>query len=1067
MSAVRLSLLKPWFLITLLGLPLVTPLFRWTAGACTHDGHLHYHRIAAIFHAWQNGLFFSRWLPDLAFGYGYPFFLYREPAPLYLTLIPHALGLPLPAAVNLFYMLCILAAGWFMYLWVRDLFGPLPGVVAAVAYMAAPYQLIDAIIRGNQPESLALPLFPLLLWAGRRFVLQGSAVPFLISVFGLLFLALSHNISLLLFTPILFIYLALIVWLNRLDMKTAAFRLTLIFAFGLGLAAFYVGPALLELNEITISQSVTTRNNDFRFNFASLDEIFAPIHSADPSLLNRPLLIRLGWVPTLLAVAGVGRFVLTQRPQRLRCKEAETQRDERQGHVVMLVIATVGLLLMSLAVSRPLWDHVPLIEFVQFPWRFIGRAALPIAFLSGTAFAGLNANGRQLSITNYKLNTVQPITQLPITNYQLPNYQPLLVAAAILLLLLEAIPYLYPHYCLDEPYPTIRTVHTYERNTGLVGVDPEGSYFPITVQQRPQSSPLEGDYRVGQMPQRFDPRQLPQGAGIKAAEYDPLSADITLTTPQPFQARYDTFAFPGWAVLIDGQEVDITPTDPEGLITFPVPAGEHIIQVRWQSTPIRQLMTAISLLSLIGVVITAVRLRVGQDAILSVPGKFAKPVVSAVEPLPYRHLLLTALFLLLLKLLIIDNIETPIRQESGPTVENPAHLRANELQFAGYTLDQQSVSAGDSFNIHLAWETLSQPPLAYQSNVWLVGPDGSTWSDKETHRPRVYESTAPTSLWVAGQWAWDSREVPVLPGTPPGQYDIVLTLFNLADLQPVTLLEADGRVRGPTAVIGTITVTRPNRPPDFQPQFPLDTAINGLHLLGYNQDRAEAAPGEQMLLTLFWEKIAAPGSPPETLNLSLLDSAGQPVQSWQIPPVRTDYPPSAWENGDRLRGQHLLRLAAGLESGRYQFRLEQIDLGTITINAPERLFSPPEFETAVNATFEEQIELVGYTTETINGSLSVTLIWQGLTEMSTNYRIFVHLVNESGQIITQSDGEPANWGRPTTGWAAGEYIVDTHQLTLPDGSLPPSAILRVGLYDPNANIRLLTDVGDFVSLQPD
>ena len=41
-----------WLLITALGLPLITPLLRWTAVACTHDGHLHYHRVAAMAHAW-------------------------------------------------------------------------------------------------------------------------------------------------------------------------------------------------------------------------------------------------------------------------------------------------------------------------------------------------------------------------------------------------------------------------------------------------------------------------------------------------------------------------------------------------------------------------------------------------------------------------------------------------------------------------------------------------------------------------------------------------------------------------------------------------------------------------------------------------------------------------------------------------------------------------------------------------------------------------------------------------------------------------------------------------------
>ena len=107
-------------LVTLLGLPLVTPLLRWASVPCTHDGHLHVRRIAAMRYAWENGVYFSRWLPDLAFGYGYPFFVYREPGPLYVILSPHLLGLPLPAASNLFYALTILAAGWFMFLRVRD-----------------------------------------------------------------------------------------------------------------------------------------------------------------------------------------------------------------------------------------------------------------------------------------------------------------------------------------------------------------------------------------------------------------------------------------------------------------------------------------------------------------------------------------------------------------------------------------------------------------------------------------------------------------------------------------------------------------------------------------------------------------------------------------------------------------------------------------------------------------------------------------------------------------------------------------------------------------------------------
>ena len=219
-------------LIFLLALPLITPLLRWNTVPCTHDGHLHYHRIVALRHAWESGLPFSRWMPDVAFGYGYPFFNYREAIPLYLSLIPHLLGVALPAALNLFYAISILAAGWFMFMWVRDVFGPASGVISAVAYMAAPYQLIDALIRGNQPESLALALFPLLFWAGRRFMLRGTAPYFLISVLGLALLALSHNISIMLFVPFLFLYMFAVGWWHRLQWKTVAPTFVVTFWFG-------------------------------------------------------------------------------------------------------------------------------------------------------------------------------------------------------------------------------------------------------------------------------------------------------------------------------------------------------------------------------------------------------------------------------------------------------------------------------------------------------------------------------------------------------------------------------------------------------------------------------------------------------------------------------------------------------------------------------------------------------------------------------------------------------------------------------------------------------------------
>lgn len=1003
-SSIRFNLL----VVTLLGLPAVSPLWRWAAVPCTHDGHLHYHRVAAIGAAWQEGLWFSRWLPDLAFGYGYPFFLYREPLPLYLTYFFHLAGLPLPAASNFFYILALLAGGWFAYLWLREVWGDPAGLVGAAAYMLAPYPLIDALVRGNQPESLALPLFPLLLWAGRRFMVGGGRGHFLVATLGLAGLALSHNISLFIFAPLFALYLGLVGWLHRPE--GWLWRLVAITGLAAGLAAFYVGPAVLEMDQVTLNQSVTTRNNDFRFNFASLAEILAPPRPEDPTLLNPPLPFRLGWVASGLAVIGLGRLWGGRR---------QLSREQKALTLFMVGWGVV-FLFMALAVSRPVWEKLPLIDFVQFPWRFVGRVGLPTAWLAGLAVYDL-----RWTIGKWR-------------------FGPVASGLALIGLSLEAIPNLYPAYCPEEGYPTILTVHQYEHETGLVGVDPEGSYFPKSVEQRPAGSALEADYQAGRLPQRFDLSRLPAGASLLEAHYTPNQATIQIESPAGFTARYLTFAFPGWEATVDGQTVPITPSQSEGLITFAVPAGTHTLEIGWHLTPLRATLSTISLGSLLALLGVVWRLKGGQ-------------------PLPTHGPISHSFGYLLLAILLLgvkfgsDRLESPLRYPAGPTIQHASDLVAGELQLAGYNLSQESVPAGQTITVDLAWQAMAAPAGQYQSNLWLADSNGLIWSDTNTQRPRLYEDMPPMLSWQTGQWAWDSREIAMLSGTPPGQYDLVLTFFRLDNLQPLTLRGQNGLVYGPTAIIGQVVVTRPDTPPIFQPQFEQEQQLNGLYLLGYNQDRAEAAPGDPLLLTLFWQKVAE-GSP-ENYPLELRDGSGRVAQSWTIPPARADYPPQNWLVGERVRGQQLLRLAATLSSGRYQLWLAGRPLGQLMVQAPVRLFTAPAGITPLATTFGDQIKLVGYTLVEQTNTLSITLVWQAQQEMTISYRVFVHLVDPAGQIMSQADGEPVNWSRPTTGWMIGEYLVDSYQLSRPEGD---NLKLQLGLYDPDTEQRLTPAGNNFV-----
>lgn len=590
-------------LVCLLATVAFLPLLRGQP-PCTHDGRLHFFRVAAMRDALGEGILFSRWLPNLAFGYGFPFFNYRAPLSYYLTLGLHLTGLPLPWALNGVYVLSLLGSAVGAYLLGRDLFGSAAGVVAGAAYALAPYQLLDSLVRGNAPEAVALAIMPAALWAFRRLTLSRARRWFLASVAILTALYLGHNISSLLFTPVVILYVAVLqaVHPDRSLWKRPALAVLV----SLGLAAFFWLPALAEKDAVQLYLTGATRNNDFHYNFLSLSEILSPPHPFDPSFLNPPLEVRLGLVQSGLAALGL----MASLAAWLRGKEdLDNESSSRRGsmpragmahppsyraHILFLASCAVFFVFMSTPASVWIWEHVPLLPFVQFPWRFVGRASLPVALLTGAAVESL---AHRFGHVRSGRGAIMAFTV------------DLLPSIAVATVVLAALPSTYPPrgYCPMEPYPTIEDVHRYERNSGLVGVDPVGAYFPIWVQRRPQMSPLENHYAEGGGIARFDESALPDGAEILAVTYGPNKARIEVVSPESFRARYLSFYFPGWRVTVDGERVDVQPSDPEGLITFQVPAGQHVVRVRFGETPLRLSADLVSGISLVVVLFVARR----------------------------------------------------------------------------------------------------------------------------------------------------------------------------------------------------------------------------------------------------------------------------------------------------------------------------------------------------------------------------------------------------------------------------------------------------------------------------
>jgi hypothetical protein len=117
----------------------------------------------------------------------------------------------------------------------------------------------------------------------------------------------------------------------------------------------------------------------------------------------------------------------------------------------------------------------------------------------------------------------------------------------------------------------------------------------------------------------------------------------------------------------------------------------------------------------------------------------------------------------------------------------------------------------------------------------------------------------------------------------------------------------------------------------------------------------------------------------------------------------------------------------------------------------------PDIQTPLNAEFIGLGELLGFSLNDPPFSLqsppAVTFVWQaGDSSPLLDYTVSVQLIDEAGQVIAQSDAVPG--GRPTTGWRAGEYIVDAHTLSFNDVAGQGMARLIVAVYDPQTGGRL-------------
>jgi hypothetical protein len=404
--------------------------------------------------------------------------------------------------------------------------------------------------------------------------------------------------------------------------------------------------------------------------------------------------------------------------------------------------------------------------YMQFPYRFLGPAAVVLGILAGAAVSWADALPWRWS-------------------------RPALAAVAVAVCIGGALPLLYPPPWPDFGPVSAQTILETELNGRGIGTTSANDFLPVGVQSVPPPQPaLLDSYRAGRV-DKLNRATLPDGAAAELIEHGPQRDHYRVTGTAEFVFRLFTFYFPGWTAYVDGQPVEIMLSEPEGWITFWVPSGTHDVLVRLEDTPPRRLAWGITVLSLAvlgALVVWRLRLPILRP----------RP-----EPLAWRPAAALAAVALAGFGLRLAAYQTgwwrvhSTGREALVAQEQRYVPLENHVALLGFDLPQASARPGQAVPVTLYWKATAPVPVNLRVYVHLLGPDGRLWGQSDKWNPADF----PTGRWPLDRYVRDEHAALLQPDAPAGVYRVMAGLWDGDTGQRMRVVDEAGQ---PTASDGVL-----------------------------------------------------------------------------------------------------------------------------------------------------------------------------------------------------------------------------------------------------------------------
>ena len=811
----------------------------------------------------------------------------------------------------------------------------------------------------------------------------------------------------------------------RLIAERFFFRLLFAGSLALLLTSFYWLPALLETDAIKLNLiNEQLRDIDVTRHLRPLPEILALPQTADPTQQNQAAPISLGW-PQLL-VSSIGMLLCTRRAF-----------AQFRPILFALAIVVMVLVFMNLPHSAVLWQTLPLIGYTQFPWRLVGLASMLLALMTG-----ISAWMIYRSLSAGRTRT-------------------LLTGGVSLLMLVYAIPWTYTAFHDEFSVRDIRDAQQFERQGGQLALSSYAEYLPVSADAGYlDAQQLAERFAIGEaIPRLSDSDTLT----IVSQQWRGTSATLRLRSLEEGTLVFDWLYVPGWRADIDGRAIDVFPSQPAGLVALNVPGGEFDLRVSLGATTIQSVSHALSALGVIGLLV----------AWRALPGGTGEGLGSGTIDLKLlAGFAALGIGVFLLKVAALDTTDTPfMAKRFGAGVDTPAMANfGNQIdllraEIPSGAIDKTSMEIPLYWRLHgerLGWD--------YTSIVRMRDPWGQVIAESSSFAP----GGLATRNWLPKAYVEDVITLDIPPFTPPldQAYSLDVALFEAETLVSLSVINESGNPQDVKYPLGNL-LYRPSEQARLAERQGIRAEVEGAAAPAVLQEApdlpAAKTVGDELQFSWTWRKIAESATDLMAM-LVLQDERTRARFTSASAPLVKGYEFPRWTLGEVNRGYVSAIVPPDLFAGRYIVGLQMLDaegnlLGDVmTLNAtmdiavPMRRFAQPEFANAADAKWLNGIVLYGYSARG-NGRLG--FVWGTERKLLESLRLFVHILDADDVIVSQWDGVPVDWTRPTTGWLPGEYLETEHQFELSAGEYR----VRVGWYQPMTGERVGMGEADVMLLE--